>query len=125
MFTALDNLVRIVQDNVAAEMVFPKDTKAADALKGKEDLLSDEILIHLGTARGVTKSAPTYNMAAGAMCPINKWPRQSEPRLLLPSVHAPREEQSRSAALRPDAIDGADRGPPGPTEFPAHRARAA
>ncbi|MGW8982020.1 MULTISPECIES: hypothetical protein [unclassified Streptomyces] len=72
VFTALDNLARIVQDNVAAEMVFPKDTKVADALKGKEDLLSDEILIQLGTARGVTKSAPTYNMAAGAVCPIKK-----------------------------------------------------
>ncbi|WP_103535483.1 hypothetical protein [Streptomyces sp. SM11] len=70
VFTALDNLARIVQDNVAAEMVFPKDTKVADALKGREDLLSDEILIQLGTGRAVTKSAPTYNMTAGAVCPV-------------------------------------------------------
>jgi hypothetical protein len=41
--TALDNLARIVQDNVAAELVFPVDQEIADALKGKEDLLSDTI----------------------------------------------------------------------------------
>ncbi|MGO1070361.1 hypothetical protein ACTOWJ_11315 [Lysobacter sp. CA199] len=40
---ALDNLARIVQDNVAAEMVFPKDPILADSLKGTEDLLSNEI----------------------------------------------------------------------------------
>lgn len=43
IFTALDNLARIVQDNVAAEMVFSVDQEVADALKGEEDLLSDEI----------------------------------------------------------------------------------
>lgn len=47
VFVALDNLARIVQDNVAAEMVFPLDQEVADALKGKEDLLSDEILEQL------------------------------------------------------------------------------
>ncbi|MEV6978653.1 hypothetical protein [Kitasatospora sp. NPDC093806] len=41
--TALDNLARIVQDNVAAELVFPVDQEIADALKGREDLLSDAI----------------------------------------------------------------------------------
>ncbi len=41
--TALDNLARIVQDNVAAELVFPADQEVADALKGREDLLSDTI----------------------------------------------------------------------------------
>ncbi|BFV54999.1 hypothetical protein KCMC57_up01030 [Kitasatospora sp. CMC57] len=40
---ALDNLARIVQDNVAAEMVFPLDRKLADALKGQEDLLAPAI----------------------------------------------------------------------------------
>ncbi|WP_441247517.1 hypothetical protein [Kitasatospora sp. McL0602] len=41
--TALDNLARIVQDNVAAELVFPVDQEIADALKGKQDLLSEAI----------------------------------------------------------------------------------
>ncbi|MDH6132897.1 hypothetical protein P3T37_002283 [Kitasatospora sp. MAA4] len=40
---ALDNLARIVQDNVAAEMVFPLDQTLADALKGPEDLLAATI----------------------------------------------------------------------------------
>ena len=44
VFVALDNLARIVQDNVAAEMVFPTDQEIADALKGTEDLLSGTIL---------------------------------------------------------------------------------
>ncbi|AMD88206.1 hypothetical protein AXF14_12215 [Actinomyces radicidentis] len=48
VFVALDNLARIVQDNVAAEMVFPADQEVADALKGTEDLLSDTILEQLG-----------------------------------------------------------------------------
>ncbi|WP_406415552.1 hypothetical protein OH809_42350 [Streptomyces sp. NBC_00873] len=47
VFVALDNLARIVQDNVAAEMVFPVDQKLADALKGPEDLLAQEILHQL------------------------------------------------------------------------------
>ncbi|MEH0059519.1 MULTISPECIES: hypothetical protein [Auritidibacter] len=48
VFVALDNIARIVQDNVAAEMVFPTDQEVADALKGTEDLLSDTILEQLG-----------------------------------------------------------------------------
>lgn len=44
VYVALENLARIVQDNVAAEMIFPTDQKVADALKGTEDLLSDTIL---------------------------------------------------------------------------------
>ncbi|SHN16413.1 hypothetical protein [Actinacidiphila paucisporea] len=40
---ALDNLARIVQDNVAAEMVFPTTRPLADALKGREDLLAPAI----------------------------------------------------------------------------------
>lgn len=72
VFTALDNLARIVQDNVAAEMVFPKSTKIADALKGKEDLLSDEILIQLGGTTATTRSAPVYNTLAEGMCPVRK-----------------------------------------------------
>ncbi|KVD87325.1 hypothetical protein WS62_18060 [Burkholderia sp. ABCPW 14] len=40
---ALDKLVRIVQGNIAAEMVFPIDSVLADSLKGTEDLLSNAI----------------------------------------------------------------------------------
>jgi hypothetical protein len=44
---ALDNLARIVQDNVAAAMIFPNSSKEdraeATALAGPEDLLSDTI----------------------------------------------------------------------------------
>ncbi|MGC0418209.1 hypothetical protein [Embleya sp. AB8] len=47
VFVALDNLARIVQDNVAAELVFPLDRRPADALKGPEDLLAQEILHQL------------------------------------------------------------------------------
>ncbi|MFE9724698.1 hypothetical protein ACFYQ5_14195 [Streptomyces sp. NPDC005794] len=49
VFVALDNLARIVQDNVSAEMVFPTDPVVADAFKGKEDLLSVEILHQTGS----------------------------------------------------------------------------
>ncbi|MBO1335615.1 hypothetical protein J3486_30750 [Streptomyces sp. VRA16 Mangrove soil] len=72
VFTALDNLARIVQDNVAAEMVFPKDTVVADALKGQQDLLSDEILNQLGSNTVTTLSAPSYNTVASgtATCPV-------------------------------------------------------
>jgi hypothetical protein len=52
VFVALDNLARIVQDNVSAEVVFPTDPVIADAFKGKEDLLSVEILHQLGTTAG-------------------------------------------------------------------------
>ncbi|MEU8324669.1 twin-arginine translocation signal domain-containing protein [Nonomuraea sp. NPDC048881] len=41
---ALDNVARIVQDRIAAEMIFCTDTKLADALKGPDELLSGEIL---------------------------------------------------------------------------------
>ncbi|WP_126637728.1 hypothetical protein [Embleya hyalina] len=47
VLVALDNLARIVQDNVAAELVFPHDRRSADALKGREDLLAREILHQL------------------------------------------------------------------------------
>ncbi len=40
---ALDNLARIVQDNIAAAMVFPQDSVLADSLKGPQDLLSTAI----------------------------------------------------------------------------------
>ncbi|MFB6553110.1 hypothetical protein [Streptomyces sp. NPDC056405] len=73
IFVALDNLARIVQDNVAAEMVFNTDLKVADALKGKEDLLSDEILQQIGgtapTAKTAAFGTATATATAGA-CPI-------------------------------------------------------
>ncbi|MER7499812.1 hypothetical protein AB0L05_39810 [Nonomuraea pusilla] len=47
---ALDNIARIVQDRIAAEMIFSTDTKLADALKGPQELLSDEILRLQGRA---------------------------------------------------------------------------
>jgi hypothetical protein len=82
IFVALDNLARIVQDNIAAEMVFPVDHVVADALKGQQDLLSDEILDQLGgTAPGaLTSSATASGLAAtsglaasGAdACPFHK-----------------------------------------------------
>ena len=40
---ALDNLARIVQDNIAAALIFPDDATIADALKGPEDLLAGSI----------------------------------------------------------------------------------
>ena len=40
---ALDNLARIIQDNIAAEMIFPTNNVLAVALKGQEDLLSTAI----------------------------------------------------------------------------------
>ncbi|MEF9885875.1 hypothetical protein [Streptomyces sp. P9-A4] len=69
VFVALDNLARIVQDNIAAELVFPSDPAAADALKGPQDLLADEILRRLGasTADGTAYSAPA---GAGDACPV-------------------------------------------------------
>ncbi|MBH1937189.1 hypothetical protein I5Q34_23465 [Streptomyces sp. AV19] len=45
--TALDNLARIIQDNVAAEMVFPTAPDVATALAGEEDLLAQDILKQL------------------------------------------------------------------------------
>ncbi|MET9802465.1 hypothetical protein [Streptomyces sp. NPDC006368] len=66
---ALDNLARIVQDNVAAEMVFNTDLQVADALKGKEDLLSDEILQQIGGTAPTAKTA-AFSAAAAGTCPI-------------------------------------------------------
>lgn len=40
---ALDNLARIVQDNIAAAMIFPTNPTLEEALKGPEDLLSTAI----------------------------------------------------------------------------------
>ncbi|MFE4801604.1 hypothetical protein ACFRFL_43270 [Streptomyces sp. NPDC056708] len=69
IFVALDNLARIVQDNVSAEMVFPTDPLVADVFKGKEDLLSVEIL----QQTGATARAPTASRAAAASaCPVHK-----------------------------------------------------
>ncbi|MGW4053316.1 hypothetical protein ACWENA_21030 [Streptomyces sp. NPDC004779] len=71
---ALDNLARIVQDNIAAEMVFAADLRVADALKGREDLLSQEILVQLGggSSTGAAATAAAFGAAAtkGA-CPID------------------------------------------------------
>ncbi|ANW22313.1 hypothetical protein [Streptomyces clavuligerus] len=77
IFVALDNLARIVQDNIAAEMVFPVDAKVADALKGQQDLLSDEILIQMGeTTPGGARTASTAGaaLASGAAdaCPFHE-----------------------------------------------------
>ncbi|MEV8312323.1 hypothetical protein AB0P36_34795 [Streptomyces flavidovirens] len=66
---ALDNLARIVQDNIAAEMVFSTDQRVADALKGKEDLLSQEILIQLGQTPPASATAASFAAAQGA-CPL-------------------------------------------------------
>jgi|GEM_PF-6097646 len=44
IYVALDNLARIVQDNVAAKMIFPTDKDLSNALKGTQDLLSEMIL---------------------------------------------------------------------------------
>ncbi|MFI6685587.1 hypothetical protein [Streptomyces sp. NPDC050485] len=62
---ALDNLARIVMDNIAAEMVFSRDQQLADALKGKPDLLSQEILTLLGD------TSATANTAALNACPFH------------------------------------------------------
>lgn len=68
---ALDNLARIVQDNIAAELVFVSDAKVADALKGKEDLLSDEILKQLGTPASPGATGVAFRAAGRAKCPVN------------------------------------------------------
>ncbi|MGW6395386.1 hypothetical protein ACWFR1_33945 [Streptomyces sp. NPDC055103] len=72
VFVALDNLARIVQDNIAAELVFPSDRPAADALKGPQDLLADEILDQLGAP---TPGAAAYSATARAergACPVTR-----------------------------------------------------
>ncbi|YCH09933.1 hypothetical protein ACTAQJ_10400 [Arthrobacter sp. alpha11c] len=69
---ALDNLARIVQDNIAAELIFSQDTNVADALKGKQDLLSEEILVQLGTGTRVRSALPDYNTTTKGVCPVKK-----------------------------------------------------
>ncbi|GHI02323.1 hypothetical protein AQI88_26530 [Streptomyces cellostaticus] len=69
VFIALDNLARIVQDNIAAEMVFPVDQEIADALKGKQDLLSTEIEDQLGAGAGAAVAGGVADQAA---CPFHK-----------------------------------------------------
>ncbi|MEU9992681.1 hypothetical protein AB0E10_38975 [Streptomyces sp. NPDC048045] len=70
--TALDNLARIVQDNIAAEMVFCADQTTADALKGKQDLLSTEILQLLGNgATAGTAGALTKGRTNQLVCPFH------------------------------------------------------
>ncbi|MYS86126.1 hypothetical protein GTZ85_39415 [Streptomyces sp. SID5474] len=65
VFVALDNLARIVQDNVAAEMVFPLDRELADALKGPEDLMAQAILSQLACPyRGRTTTKPAADAAS-------------------------------------------------------------
>ncbi|MEU4929651.1 hypothetical protein AB0G54_24620 [Streptomyces yokosukanensis] len=69
---ALDNLARIVQDNIAAEMVFATDQTTADALKGRQDLLSTEILQLLGGGTGANAaSAITKGQANQLVCPFH------------------------------------------------------
>ncbi|MFF7244700.1 hypothetical protein ACFZBU_12480 [Embleya sp. NPDC008237] len=69
---ALDNLARIVQDNVAAELVFPLDHRLADALKGPADLVAPAILTRLacpyrtGTATRSTAGASPRPDPAGS-----------------------------------------------------------
>ncbi|MFF4229723.1 hypothetical protein [Streptomyces sp. NPDC001820] len=58
MVTALDNLARIVQDNIAAQMVFSSAQDVADALKGKEDQLSKEILPSWGVLWPALQPSP-------------------------------------------------------------------
>ncbi|MFD9870952.1 hypothetical protein ACFXI8_09260 [Streptomyces niveus] len=67
IFVALDNLARIVQDRVSAELVFPTDPLVADAFKGKEDLLSVEILHQLGVTAGAPATSPSSVTSA---CPL-------------------------------------------------------
>ncbi|KOV60632.1 hypothetical protein ADK64_30445 [Streptomyces sp. MMG1121] len=70
---ALDNLARIVMDNIAAEMVFSTDQTTADALKGRQDLLSTEILQLLGGAgTGASGAAAlTKGQANQLVCPFH------------------------------------------------------
>ncbi|WP_405792908.1 twin-arginine translocation signal domain-containing protein [Streptomyces sp. NBC_01506] len=69
IFLALDNLARIVQDRVSAELVFPTDPVVADAFKGKEDLLSVEILHQLGETAGAPAASFSSSSASSA-CPV-------------------------------------------------------
>ncbi|MGW7521995.1 hypothetical protein [Streptomyces sp. NPDC054783] len=69
---ALDNLARIVQDNIAAEMVFAADQTTADALKGRQDLLSTEILRLLGSGATASGAASlTKGQTNQLVCPFH------------------------------------------------------
>ncbi|MER7722792.1 hypothetical protein [Streptomyces sp. NPDC096323] len=70
VFVALDNLARIVQDNVSAELVFPADPVVADAFKGKEDLLSVEILEQMGETTEAARMASPPSRPSG--CPVHR-----------------------------------------------------
>ncbi|MEV8230911.1 hypothetical protein AB0P41_33540 [Streptomyces sp. NPDC079167] len=70
VFVALDNLARIVQDNVSAELVFPTDPVVADAFKGKEDLLSVEILHQTGATAGASTTA--FRATGRSGCPVRE-----------------------------------------------------
>ncbi|WP_030622092.1 hypothetical protein [Streptomyces sclerotialus] len=59
----------VVENNAVGEMVFNTDLKVADALKGKEDLLSDEILQQIGGTAPSTETA-AFSAAAAGTCPI-------------------------------------------------------
>ncbi|MFF2645818.1 twin-arginine translocation signal domain-containing protein [Streptomyces niveus] len=75
VFVALDNLARIVQDRVSAEMVFPTDPVVADAFKGKEDLLSVEILHQIeGPTEAPAAPSPS---APPSACPVHREPKSS------------------------------------------------
>ena len=63
-----ENLARIVQDNIAAEMIFPTSQTTANALKGKEDLLSQELLKLLGEEDTATS------------CPFARHSKSSSPK---------------------------------------------
>ncbi|MYW04036.1 hypothetical protein [Streptomyces sp. SID3343] len=58
VLVALDNLARIVADNIAAETVFPLNRQLADALKGPEDLVAREILAQLACPFRDTAARP-------------------------------------------------------------------
>ncbi|MCA9613681.1 MAG: hypothetical protein H6722_18690 [Sandaracinus sp.] len=62
---ASENLARIIQDNLAGEMVFPTSQTTADALEGKEDLLAQEILRLLGD-----RATHAVAEVAEASCPF-------------------------------------------------------
>lgn len=78
---ALDNLARIVQDNVASAMIFPKpskwDEQRANALKGPEDLLSDTIEKMIRACQPSARARPLTFSPTEAQCPHYK--RQESP----------------------------------------------
>ncbi|MGW5003807.1 twin-arginine translocation signal domain-containing protein [Streptomyces hydrogenans] len=72
VLVALDNLARIVQDNIAAELVFPTDHASADALKGPQDLLADEILDQLGAPAPDSSAHVTPDGDGHGACPVTR-----------------------------------------------------